>query len=569
MTAFGAVVRADSVRRLSEAGWRQLVDYGIERIVDLRFRDELEADPPATIPVEVVHVPVLPDPASGDWPEIDAVGNAAPDDVSATRAVYLEFLHRYPKGFAQAVSAVASAPPGGVLVHCMAGKDRTGLVSALLLRIAGVSIDDVAADYAVSERNLLPLWQGWFDAAEDDVERRRRLRIAATPAAAMSGVLHDLAREGGEGGVPARGGRRRRGARRGSRAPPGVSVARLRLAPVGETMFPTSPSYNLRWGLPVPHAPSTAHVPTGWAMSVLAIFGPTASGKTAVAEALAERIPAEIVSADSMQVYRGLPVLTNQGRGESTARLVGIWSTDRQRTVGEYQALAHAAIDEALDAGRTPIVVGGSGLYFRAALVDLELPPDVPPGERARWERLYDRRGGETAHALLSERDPRAAAHVHPNDRKRVVRALELWAAGASLAPAASRLWTEETRRPTTIVGLDVPRDVLDERIVARTREMFEQGVEQEVREAGAVVPRILGFDAISRLPPEEAEPEVVRATKRLAAYQRKWLRRIPGALLLPGDRPVDAIADDVLELAMRARCRPERPSSPPRTRSG
>ncbi len=134
-------------------------------------------------------------------------------------------------------------------------------------------------------------------------------------------------------------------------------------------------------------------------MSVIAIFGPTASGKTAVAEALADRIPAEIVSADSMQVYRGLPILTNQGSG----RLVGIWSTDRQRTVGEFQELAHAAVDDVLAAGRTPIVVGGSGLYFRAALVDLALPPHVPEGEREHWERVYDRLGGEQAHALLRE----------------------------------------------------------------------------------------------------------------------------------------------------------------------
>jgi tRNA dimethylallyltransferase len=281
-------------------------------------------------------------------------------------------------------------------------------------------------------------------------------------------------------------------------------------------------------------------------VSVIAVFGPTASGKTAVAEALARRIPAEIVSADSMQVYRGLPILTNQGAG----KLVGIWPLDRQRTVGEYQRLAHAAIDEALAAGRTPIVVGGSGLYFRAALVDLELPPDVPPGERERWERLYDRRGGETAHALLRERDPRAAAQVHPNDRKRVVRALELWAAGASLVPASSRLWTDEMRHPTTILGLDVPRDVLDARIVARTRQMFESGVEREVRQAGDVVPRILGFDAIRRLPREEAEHQVVLATSRLAAYQRKWLRRLPGVTVIPANRPPGEIAADVVELA-------------------
>ena len=198
ITAFGAVVRADSVRRLSEAGWRQLVDYGIERIVDLRFQDELEADPPATIPVEVVHVPVLPDPASADWPEIDAVGAAAPDDASATQAVYLEFLARYADGFGRAVSAVASAPAGGVLVHCMAGKDRTGLVSALLLRIAGVPVEEVSADYALSERNLMPLWQAWLEDAADERERKRRLRLAATPASAMAGVLSELGRQGGE-----------------------------------------------------------------------------------------------------------------------------------------------------------------------------------------------------------------------------------------------------------------------------------------------------------------------------------------------------------------------------------
>lgn len=198
VTAFGAIVRADSVRRLSPDGWRMLVDYGIERIVDLRFHDELEADPPATIPVEVVHVPVLPDPGSADWPEIDAIADAAPDHVATTRAVYLEFLDRYATGFAAAVSAVAAAPPGGVLVHCMAGKDRTGLVSALLLRVAGVSIEDVAADYALSEANLEPRWRPWLEEAPDEHERRRRRRMSATPAAAMQSVLDELGRRGGE-----------------------------------------------------------------------------------------------------------------------------------------------------------------------------------------------------------------------------------------------------------------------------------------------------------------------------------------------------------------------------------
>ena len=209
---------------------------------------------------------------------------------------------------------------------------------------------------------------------------------------------------------------------------------------------------------------------------VLAIFGPTGSGKSAVAEALTERIDAEIVSADSMQLYRGLPILTNQ----SPARLVGIWPLDHEASVAEYQALAHAAIDEILAAGRTPIVVGGTGLYLRAALSDLSLPPAPEPGERERWEQLYDTEGPENAHARLAELDPEAAAAVHPNDRRRVVRSLEL----AGRDRERDRLWTDETRHPTIVFGLDVPKDELDRRIEARTRAMFEAGVRAEAEQA-------------------------------------------------------------------------------------
>ena len=122
---------------------------------------------------------------------------------------------------------------------------------------------------------------------------------------------------------------------------------------------------------------------------MLAIFGPTASGKTAVAEQIADRIPAEVVSADSMQVYRGLPILTAQP--ERPTQLVAIWELDHDASVVEYQALAHRAVDEALKQGRTPVVVGGTGLYLRAAISDLAPPP---PGDRERWERVYDRSGG-------------------------------------------------------------------------------------------------------------------------------------------------------------------------------
>ena len=190
--------------------------------------------------------------------------------------------------------------------------------------------------------------------------------------------------------------------------------------------------------------------------SVLALFGPTASGKTAVAEAIADRIPAEIVSADSMQVYAGLPILTAQP--DRPTRLVAVWPLEHEGSVAEYARLAHAAIDELLDAGRTPVVAGGTGLYLRAALAELELPPAPGPGLRAHWERVYDRLGPERAHAVLAGRDPDAAAHLHPNDRRRVVRALELTELGSSLQRDADRLWTSDMRHPTVVFGLHLPR---------------------------------------------------------------------------------------------------------------
>ena len=286
---------------------------------------------------------------------------------------------------------------------------------------------------------------------------------------------------------------------------------------------------------------------------VLAIFGPTASGKTEIAEVIAQRVPAEVVSADSTQVYRGLPVLTNQP-GRPT-RLVGIWPLTHEASVAEYQLLAHAAIDEIRAAARTPVVVGGTGLYLRAALAELELPPPPPAGARARWELLYDRLGPARAHEALASRDPAAAATVHANDRRRVVRALELAELGSSLAPARSRLWTEETRHPTLILGLDVPRDVLAERIARRTREMFERGVEDEVGRAlaeplSATARHVMGLREIADLPRDEAIDALTRRTLRYAAYQRKWLRRLPGVVSLAADRPPGAVADEILEVA-------------------
>lgn len=297
-------------------------------------------------------------------------------------------------------------------------------------------------------------------------------------------------------------------------------------------------------------------------MTVIGIFGPTASGKSRVAAALADRIPAELVSADALQVYRGIPILTNQPSEQT--RMVGIWSLDREASVGEYAPLAHAAVDEILASGRTPIVVGGTGLYLRAALAELSLPPAPEPGTRARWEGFYDENGAGVAHARLEELDPSAAAAVHANDRRRVVRALELAEAGASLAPGEDRLWAGPTRHPTVVVGLDVPKTVLEARIAERTRSMFDVGVEEEVRLALAGTVSItarqaLGLEEVATLPREEAIASLIVRTRRYAAYQRKWMRRIPGIAMVDADRPPGEIADDIVALA-RTRERVPRP---------
>jgi tRNA dimethylallyltransferase len=257
-------------------------------------------------------------------------------------------------------------------------------------------------------------------------------------------------------------------------------------------------------------------------VTVIGIFGPTASGKSPVAEALTERIPAELVSADAMQVYRGLPILTNQSA--YPARLVGIWPLDLEASLGAYAPLAHAAIDEILAAGHTPVVVGGTGLYLRAALVELALPPPPAPGARERWAQHYDEAGAQAAHGLLARLDPDTAATVHPNDRRRVV-------------------------------GLDVPKVTLHRRIGDRTRAMFEAGVQEEVQRALAgpistTARKAMGIDEVANLPRDEAIEAIVARTQKYAAYQRKWMRRVPGIVIVGADRPPGEIADDIVALA-------------------
>ena len=290
-------------------------------------------------------------------------------------------------------------------------------------------------------------------------------------------------------------------------------------------------------------------------MVVIAVFGPTASGKTAVAEAVADRLGTSVVSCDALQVYRGLPILTNQP-GRPTA-LVGIRDLGEEMSVGAFATLAHAAIDDLVARTGTAVVSGGTGLYLRAALADLDVPPppDVGVRERILTEVEAD---PAAAHDRLADLDPRAAAVVHVNDTRRLVRALELAEAGESLVPDDDRLWASTTRHPTLIAGLEVPPEELERRIVARTDAMFEQGVVGEVRAALAAgvsqtAAKALGLHEIATLPEAQARDRIIVRTRRYAAYQRKWMRRIPGLVSVDGTLTHEEVADAILEVA-RAR---------------
>ena len=199
-TRRGAVVRADSVRLLSEDGWRALVDHGVRLVVDLRGDHEREEDPPAELPVEVVHVPFM-EASDAEWEEIaaelEAANAQAPDDASANRDAYLIFLERFKDNVAASLRAVAYAPEGGVVIHCVGGKDRTGLLTAFLLHVAGVDEAAIAADFALSEERLRERHESWFEAAESEEELQRLRRISQTRPETMLGVFAELRRRYG------------------------------------------------------------------------------------------------------------------------------------------------------------------------------------------------------------------------------------------------------------------------------------------------------------------------------------------------------------------------------------
>ena len=294
---------------------------------------------------------------------------------------------------------------------------------------------------------------------------------------------------------------------------------------------------------------------TKLAYSVVAVFGPTASGKSAVAHALALRLDTDVVSADALQVYSGLPILTNQS--PTPVRLTAFRDLSQEMSVGEYAALAHREIDQLVETRGVAVVAGGTGLYLRAALADLSIPPAAEPSRRAELERRYDA-DPDAAHRRLFELDPAAAELVHVNDRRRVVRALELAEAGASLVPARDELWSPSMRHPTLVVGLEVSTEELDRRIRARTQDMLERGAVEEAHAAVAgpiskTASKALGLGELTSLAPDDASERLVLRTRRYAAYQRKWMRRTPGIALVDADRTPEEVVDDVLDLA-RAR---------------
>jgi len=188
----GVVVRSDNVGTLTDAGWRALAAHGITRIVDLRWPEELAEDAPRDVDIEVVHVSVLGEGIDTEYiAELDAHLDSVDDVVDHYAWSYVDFLERYRDRFGRAVAAIADAE-GPVVVHCMAGKDRTGLVVALLLRLAGVAPETIGTDYSLSSERLAPVLETWIDDAADETERRKRLRLSGTPAEGMVRVVAEI-----------------------------------------------------------------------------------------------------------------------------------------------------------------------------------------------------------------------------------------------------------------------------------------------------------------------------------------------------------------------------------------
>ena len=293
-------------------------------------------------------------------------------------------------------------------------------------------------------------------------------------------------------------------------------------------------------------------------MEAIALFGPTGVGKTAVAVALirALRVRGEdpvAISADALQVYAGLETLVGARElgpgagGEVEHRLQSIVPVTETFSAGEFAALAHREIDAAIAAGRRPVVVGGTGLYLRAALTELQLRPPPPPGLRERIEAAIADRGVAAMHAELAAKSPERAAAIEPTDRSRVVRALELHEMGALDTGYGDQLWTSDTRVPTRLFGLVRDREDLYARIDERVDAMVGAGAADEVRRADAAgasrtARAALGFTELLAGDVDAMK----RRTRQYARRQLTWMRKLGGVEL------IDLTGDDAGTAARR-----------------
>jgi tRNA dimethylallyltransferase len=284
----------------------------------------------------------------------------------------------------------------------------------------------------------------------------------------------------------------------------------------------------------------------------VAVFGPTAVGKTAVAIELAKLLRERgedpvAISADSMQVYEGLGILSGAATPEEQAelehRLLGFVPIGDSFSVGEYMPRAHAEIDAALEAGRRPIVVGGTGLYLRAALTELDLRPPPDPAIRARIQARMDAEGPDILLAEIHEQQP--TAQIARGDRNRIIRYLELLQMGeAPVGNAANQLWSAQTRRPTVLVGLVMEREALNARIDARMAAIGAAAVDEvraaDAAGASATARKAMGFEELLR---GDVDAMTLKA-RQLARRQMTWMRKLAGV------RMVDASGRDAVDVA-------------------
>ncbi|WP_330287393.1 tRNA (adenosine(37)-N6)-dimethylallyltransferase MiaA [Streptomyces sp. NBC_00576] len=300
---------------------------------------------------------------------------------------------------------------------------------------------------------------------------------------------------------------------------------------------------------------------------VIAVVGPTAAGKSDLGVFLAQRLGGEVVNADSMQLYRGMDIgtakLTPEERGGIPHHLLDIWDVTVAASVAEYQRLARERIDALLAEGRWPVLVGGSGLYVRGAVDNLEFP-GTDPEVRARLEEEHALRGSGALHARLAAADPEAAQAILPSNGRRIVRALEVIEITGK--PFTANLPGHDSVYDTVQIGVDVSRPELDERIARRVDRMWAAGLVDEVRalevhglREGLTASRALGYQQVLAVLAGEcgedvARAETVRATKRFARRQDSWFRRDPRVHWLSG------AAADLTELPHLALALVERP---------